>query len=189
MDAHSGRNRQLYCNSSLLNKIDRDFPSCLQVLRHVYRRGLDWFQQCKSFRLGLKLSLLHLPHGRALWTKRTALLQFLLNKMDRDLPSCLQVLRHVYRRGLDWFQQHWSYIDCFPPPGVPSVKRAHSCCTNAGCLVLAFRGIKRNHFTLMWAFLCNSHKETLLCPRLRMSYIDCFPPPGVPRAVKHVCLR
>ena len=54
-------------------------------------------------------------HG---WTKLTALLQFLLNKIDRDLPSCLQVLRHVYRRGLDWFQQHWSYIDCFPPRGV-----------------------------------------------------------------------
>ena len=70
-----------------------------------------------------------------------------------------------------------SHIDCFPPPGVPhALKPVHSWCC-PGRLVLAFRGILRNYFTLMWACRCNSHKETLLCPRLRMSYIDCFPPP------------
>ena len=52
-------------------------------------------------------SILHMDaHG---WTKRTALLQFLMNEMDCDLPSCLRVLRHVYRRGLDWFQQCRSF--------------------------------------------------------------------------------
>jgi hypothetical protein len=93
-----------------MDKMDCDLPSGLQVLRHVYRRGLNWFQQCQSFRLGYSFVLVQFVtwmHGW--WTKRTALLQFLLNKMDRDLPSCLQVLQHVYRRGLVWFQQHWSF--------------------------------------------------------------------------------
>jgi hypothetical protein len=106
----------------LLNKMDRDLPSCLQVLRHVYRRGLDWFQWCQSFRLGYPCVLVHFTlAGRTRLDAGMALLQFLMNEMDCDLPSCLQVLRHVYRRGLDWFQQHWSFClglaMCFGPFG------------------------------------------------------------------------
>jgi hypothetical protein len=52
--------------------------------------------------------------------KQPDVLQFLINKRDHDLPSCLQVLWHVYRRGLDWFQQHWSFrlglAMCIVPP-------------------------------------------------------------------------
>ena len=93
-----------------MNEMDRDLPSCLQVLRHVYRRGLDWFQQVSVFSFGVeKCVLVQVTHGCALWTKWTAILQFLLNKMDCNLPSCLRVLWHVYRRGLDWFQQCQSF--------------------------------------------------------------------------------
>jgi hypothetical protein len=69
--ALEARNSRLYC--FLMNKMDRDLPSCLRALRHVYRRGLDWFQQCQSFGLGYSSVLVHFvayTHG---WTKRTAL--------------------------------------------------------------------------------------------------------------------
>ena len=100
-------------------RLDWKLPPCLRVLRHVYRRGLDWFQQCQSFRLGYSSVLVHFvayTHG---WIKWTTLCK--TAAWTRWIPSihpCLRVLWHVYRRGLDWFQQHWSYIDCFPPPGV-----------------------------------------------------------------------
>ena len=92
-----------------MNENDRDLPSCLQALRHVYRRGLDWFQQPWSFRLGYSSVLIHCVAWMRTAGRNADILQFLLNKMDRDLPSCLQVIRHVYRRGLDWFQQCRSF--------------------------------------------------------------------------------
>ena len=37
-------------------------------------------------------------HG---WMKQPDVLQFLMNSKDRELPSCLWVLRHVNRRGIE----------------------------------------------------------------------------------------
>jgi hypothetical protein len=177
------RNRLLYCNSSL-NENDRDLPSCLQALQHVYRRGLDWFQQSWSFCLGYSSVLIHcvswmrtagrnagyiaVPHQRdgsrpsllfagtsacikkrsqlvptavlvlsfglamsfcpfalriahcGAWQDETPdILQFHINEMDRDIPSCLWVLWRVYRRCLDWFLQCQSFrfglFVCFDP--------------------------------------------------------------------------
>ena len=56
-------------------------------------------------------------HG---WMKQPDVLQFLMNSKDRELPSCLWVLRHVNRRGIDWFQRPpWSFrlglAMCFGP--------------------------------------------------------------------------
>ena len=92
------------CNSSLGKMDCRLYPS-LRVIRRVYKRGLDWFQQPRSFRLGYSCVLVHFGpfcHKEAFCTKRMALLQFLIDEMDCQLPPCLRVLRRVYRRGLDW---------------------------------------------------------------------------------------
>jgi hypothetical protein len=88
-----------------MNEMDRDLPSCLRALRHVYRRGPDWFQACHSLGLRSSSVLVHFVQWPHDWTKWPALFQFLMNEMDRDLLSCLRALRHVQRRGLDWFQQ------------------------------------------------------------------------------------
>ena len=92
-------------------RLDWKLPPCLRVLRHAYRRGLDWFQQHWSFRLGYScVSPVCCMEDAHSWTKRT-LLGFFMNEMDRGPPSCLRVLRHVvYRRGLDWFQQCQSFL-------------------------------------------------------------------------------
>ena len=74
-----------------------DAPSSLQALQHVYRRGLDWFQEHRAFRLGLGMCFG--PFGTCgrtpLWMKRTALLGSLMNDTDCEHPSCLRVLQHL----------------------------------------------------------------------------------------------
>ena len=92
--------------------MDHKLPHCLRALWHVYRKGLDWFQWCQSFRF--ELTMCFGPFALCVvacwWLGKTQdVLQFHINEMDRDLPSCLQALRHVYRRGLDWFQQSRSF--------------------------------------------------------------------------------
>jgi hypothetical protein len=73
---------------------------CIQM-----RSGLVW--QRRSFRLGYTYVLVHLALGRCIAGRNgKAQMYYLMNKMDRGLPSCLRVLRHVYKRGLDWFQQY-----------------------------------------------------------------------------------
>ena len=95
----------------LMDKMDCEIPPCLQVLRHVYRRGLDWFQQCESFRLGCSFVLVYTAHAAGCVAVRNLQLCWdsSLNENDRDHPSCLQALWHVYRRGLVWFQQCQSF--------------------------------------------------------------------------------
>ena len=91
----------------LMNEMDWVLHPCLQVLWHVYRRGLDWFQQPWSFRLETKMCFGPFHRMYARLDEMANFLRFLINEMD--LPSCLRVLQHVYRRGLDWFQQHWFF--------------------------------------------------------------------------------
>ena len=55
------RDGRLYCNSSM-DKMDCELCPCLRVRRHVYRRGLDWFQQPWSFRLSSSSVLVHFAH-------------------------------------------------------------------------------------------------------------------------------
>ena len=51
----------------------------MRVLWHVYRRGLDWFQQSQSFGLGYPCGLVLFMLGRMRgWTQQTALLQFIM---------------------------------------------------------------------------------------------------------------
>jgi hypothetical protein len=137
----------------LMNKMDRDLPSCLRALWHVYRRGLDWFQQPWSFRSGLTMCFgLYCAccwlHG---WTKLTALLLgfLLMNKMDRDLPSCLRALWHVYRRGLDWFQQPWSF------------RSGLTMCFDLYCACCWLHGWTKLTALLLWFLLMNKMDRDL----------------------------
>ena len=167
--------------------MDWELCPCLRALWHVNRRGLDWFQQRRSFRLGYSCVLVPLVHRHSMsgWQAQT---YYLMNKMDHDLPSCLRVLRHVYRRGLDWFQQHWSYIDCFPPPEVQStVKHAWWHWDGIWCC----QSLESNASTLFsWGHISAiTRRSGTFCPRLQTTYIDCFPPPGKLSTKKHVQLH
>ena len=72
-------------------RLDWKLPPCLRVLRHAYRRGLDWFQQHWSFRLGYScVSPVCCMEDAHSWTKRT-LLGFvgILHEQDGSRPSLL----------------------------------------------------------------------------------------------------
>ena len=73
MEAHSWMKQTALLGYLMNNETDRDLPSCLQALWHVYRRGLDWSQQRQSFRLGYSSVLVLFvvtayTHGCAKWT-------------------------------------------------------------------------------------------------------------------------
>ena len=93
------------------NDMDWELILCLWwTLRHAQTRGINWFQQPRSFRLELKMCFGPSPTRAHGWMKQPDVLQFLMNSKDRELPSCLWVLRHVNRRGIDWLQRPpWSF--------------------------------------------------------------------------------
>ena len=59
-----------------------------------------WVNKCVS---------LQFAHGGACVDEIPTLLHFLMNEIDLEPPPCLRVLRHVYRRGPDWFWLHRLY--------------------------------------------------------------------------------
>ena len=87
----------------LMNSKDRELPSCLWVLPNVNRRHIDWFQHPPwSFHLGLAMCFGPFAWRIVAWLDEMPdVLQFHINKMEGELPSWLQALWHVYRRGRD----------------------------------------------------------------------------------------
>ena len=75
----------------LLNEMDRDLPSCLWALRHVFRRGIDWFQKwCRSFCTRYSLAFGPFTACTCGWMKRLHYCDYFMNQMHWELHPCLR---------------------------------------------------------------------------------------------------